>query len=50
MPHSQLGAAWFFKADFDRAITHYRRAIELGADRSMMEDNIREAEHAKGRR
>ncbi len=45
--HGQLGAAWFFKRDFDRAISHYRYAMELGADRSMMEDNIREAEDAK---
>lgn len=47
--HGQIGAAWFFKRDYDRAISHYRYALEVGADRSMMEDNIREAEEAKRR-
>lgn len=47
--HGQIGAAWFFKRDYDRALHHYRKAIELGAPRAEMADNIREAEDAKRR-
>lgn len=47
--HGQIGAAWFFKRDYDRALFHYRKAIELGAPRAEMADNIREAEDAKRR-
>ncbi len=47
--HGQIGAAWFFKRDYDRALWHYRRAIELGAPSAAMEQNIREAEDAKRR-
>jgi hypothetical protein len=48
--HGQIGAAWFFKGDFDRALFHYRKAIELGAPPEDMADNIREAEEAKQKR
>lgn len=47
--HGQIGAAWFFKRDHDRALFHYRKAIELGAPADRMADDIREAEDAKRR-
>lgn len=48
--HGQIGAAYFFKGDFDRALSHYRHALSLGAPADMMQDNIREAEEAKQKR
>ncbi len=48
--HGQIGAAYFFKGDFDRALQHYRHALSLGAPADMMQDNIREAEEAKQKR
>lgn len=43
---SQIGAALYFLGRYEEAIAHYRKALELGADRAMMNDNIVEAEEA----
>ena len=43
MANSQIGAAYFFLGKYDQAIEYYVSARELGADASMMDDNIWEA-------
>jgi tetratricopeptide (TPR) repeat protein len=43
---SQIGAAHFFLGEYEVAIQHYEEARKLGADPSMMEDNIVEARDA----
>lgn len=43
---SQIGAAHFFLGNFQRAISHYESARANGADSSMMQDNIQEAQQA----
>ncbi|GEM_PF-682310 len=40
---SQVGAAEFFKGNYDNAIQHYELAKSLGADLGMMDMNIAEA-------
>jgi len=40
---SQIGAAWYFLGNFEKAIDFYKQAKENGADASMMDDNIQEA-------
>ena len=45
---SQVGAAEFFKGNFDNAIQLYRLAKSLGADVAMMDMNIAEAEEKLG--
>ncbi len=45
---SQVGAAEFFKGNFDNAIQHYQLAKSLGADEGMMDMNIAEAEEKMG--
>lgn len=40
---SQIGAAWFFKNEFARAIQFYQLALREGASADMMRDNIEEA-------
>jgi hypothetical protein len=40
---SQIGAAYYFKGDYIRAIELYVAARENGADSDMMDDNIWEA-------
>lgn len=42
----QIGAAHFFKGDYETAIRWYEAARSHGADASMMEDNIKEAQEA----
>lgn len=39
----QIGAAYFFKGNFERAIAAYVTARDHGADAGMMDDNIWEA-------
>lgn len=43
---SQIGAAWYFKGDYDKAINHYVNALNKGADAGMMDDNVWEAAEA----
>ncbi|GAA4275588.1 tetratricopeptide repeat protein [Aquimarina mytili] len=43
---SQVGAAWYFLNDFQKAIQYYKEARENGANESMMDDNIWEASEA----
>lgn len=40
---SQIGAAWYFLKDLNKAIEFYVQARAHGADASMMDDNIWEA-------
>lgn len=40
---SQVGAAWYFKGEFARAIEAYVIARDAGADADMMDDNLWEA-------
>ncbi|MCI5057949.1 MAG: hypothetical protein MRY83_17680 [Flavobacteriales bacterium] len=40
---SQVGAAYYFLNEFDKAIEYYISARDHGADASMMDDNIWEA-------
>ncbi|MEM9030211.1 MAG: hypothetical protein AAGC70_17755 [Pseudomonadota bacterium] len=42
----QIGAAYFFLGEYETAITYYKQALANGADASMMQDNIEEAEDA----
>ncbi len=42
----QVGAAYFFLNDFNKAIEYYLSAKENGADTDMMDDNIWEASEA----
>ncbi len=46
---SQVGAAEFFKGNFENAIQHYESAKLLGADETMMNMNIAEAEEKLGK-
>ncbi|MFN8285411.1 MAG: hypothetical protein U0V74_01590 [Chitinophagales bacterium] len=43
---SQIGAAWYFKGDYKKAIEGYVAALNKGADKGMMDDNIWEAAEA----
>ena len=45
--YSQIGACYFFLKEYDKAIEQYKLALKHGADESMMNDNIKEAEEAK---
>lgn len=45
---SQIGAAFFFLADYETAIQHYETAKSLGADSQMMDMNILEAQDKLG--
>lgn len=47
---ANMGAAYFFLGEFDKAIACYTQAIKHGADEEMMQDNIAEAREAKGER
>lgn len=40
---SQVGVSYFFRQDYIQAFTWYEIALENGADRSMMDDNMFEA-------
>ncbi|MGB0680221.1 MAG: hypothetical protein ACPGUV_11210 [Polyangiales bacterium] len=42
----QIGAAYYFKGEYQRAIEHYEAARAAGADVDMMQDNIDEAKEA----
>lgn len=42
----QVGAAFFFKGEYETAIQWYEAARAHGADPSMMDDNIKEAKEA----
>jgi hypothetical protein len=42
----QIGACYFFKGEYSAAIKSYVSAKENGADVSMMDDNIQEAQEA----
>ncbi|MBZ4283831.1 hypothetical protein LAJ55_13555, partial [Streptococcus pneumoniae] len=37
---AQIGAAYFFKDEFEKAISYYILAKENGADEGMMDDNV----------
>ncbi|MDD3877084.1 MAG: hypothetical protein PHT69_10710 [Bacteroidales bacterium] len=43
---SQIGAAYYFLADYNKAISFYTAALNNGADKGMMDDNIWEATEA----
>ncbi|MBU1221165.1 suppressor of fused domain protein [Myxococcota bacterium] len=47
--HSQIGAAYYFLGRYQDAISHYELALENGADKGMMADNIKEAQQAMGK-
>jgi arylsulfatase A-like enzyme/Flp pilus assembly protein TadD len=47
--HNGLGVAYAQQGQFDRAIEQWRRALELRPDFQDARDNIRRAEHLKGR-
>lgn len=40
---SQIGACQYFLGDYDKAIEYYVAALDNGADRGMMDDNVFEA-------
>lgn len=42
----QIGAAYYFLGDFEKAISFYSEAKEHGADEWMMDENIKEAQEA----
>lgn len=42
----QIGAAYYFLGQYEKAIEYYQRALENGADAEMMADNIQEAREA----
>ncbi len=44
--HAQIGAALFFLAQYELAISHYEWAKQNGADPRMMDENIAEAQQA----
>ncbi|MEM8534840.1 MAG: YbjN domain-containing protein [Chloroflexota bacterium] len=43
---SQIGVAYYFLGEYEKAIQFYKQALEHGADAAMMADNIAEAEEA----
>lgn len=43
----QIGAAYFFLEDYEKAIAYYEAAKEHGEDAGMMDDNIQEAKEAR---
>lgn len=43
---SQIGAAYYFLGEYERAVTFYESAAQHGADEDMMNDNIEEAREA----
>jgi tetratricopeptide (TPR) repeat protein len=43
---SQVGAAYYFKEEYGKALEWYIAALQHGADKSMMDDNIWEAVEA----
>lgn len=47
---ANMGAAYFFLGDFEKAIACYTQAIKHGVDVAMMQDNIDEARDAQSRR
>ena len=44
---ANMGAAYFFLSDFEKAIACYTQAIKHGVDEEMMKDNIAEAKEAQ---
>ena len=44
---ANMGAAYFFLSDFEKAIACYTQAIKHGVDEEMMQDNIAEAREAQ---
>lgn len=40
---SQIGAAYYFKEEYEKAVEYYVAAMNHGSDASMMDDNIWEA-------
>jgi len=47
---SQIGAAYYFLGQYEKAIEYYQRALEHGADPEMMADNTQEAREAIAKR